>query len=47
MDISPQLYVFLQLCAVFLGVLLIALVIVRLTKRKMFLNELSLKSVTS
>lgn len=44
MDISPQLYVFLQLCAVFLGVLLIALVIFRLTKRKMFLNQLSLKS---
>ncbi len=42
--ISPQLYVFLQLCSVFLGVVLIALVIFRLVKRKMFLTQLSLKS---
>ncbi|WP_159738836.1 type II secretion system F family protein [Vibrio atypicus] len=42
--ISSQLYVFLQLCSVFLGVVLIALVIFRLVKRKMFLTQFSLKS---
>jgi len=42
--ISSQVYVFLQLCSVFLGVVLIALVIFRLVKRKMFLTQFSLKS---
>ncbi|MFB9215141.1 type II secretion system F family protein [Vibrio sinaloensis] len=44
MTVSPQLYVFLQLCSVFLGVVLFVLVMYRLVKRKLFLSQLSLKS---
>lgn len=47
MVLSPQLYVFLQLCSVFLGVVLVLLVMYRLVRRRLFLNQLSLKSGTN
>lgn len=44
MNLTPQLYIFLQLCSVLLGVILIILVLFRLVKRKMFLTQFSLKT---